>query len=181
MEKEIWKAIEGYENYKVSNLGRVKNANTGRIIKPMKKGNLAHQVTLSKQGLLKSLMLEKLILRAFKPLEEEQKYPKMFTVNHVDKNIENLRLDNLEWIPIESRRCTKKNSMKIPKVYANLYIRIMDAIYKEMSKRLSDIKDIVSTANLKDIMSSAIDKELDRWCIEQIQDTIIDANDKQDN
>lgn len=31
--EEIWKVIDGYENYQVSNMGRVINITTGRILK----------------------------------------------------------------------------------------------------------------------------------------------------
>ena len=31
---ETWKSIDGYINYQVSNLGRIRNANTGRILRP---------------------------------------------------------------------------------------------------------------------------------------------------
>ena len=55
MEKEIWKTIDGYPNYMVSNLGRVKSLNyngTGRekILKPTKnKYNGYLQVCLYKK------------------------------------------------------------------------------------------------------------------------------------
>lgn len=31
--EEIWKSIEGYENYNVSNLGNIINITTGKILK----------------------------------------------------------------------------------------------------------------------------------------------------
>ena len=31
---EEWRSIDGYLNYQVSNLGRVRNSKTGRILKP---------------------------------------------------------------------------------------------------------------------------------------------------
>ena len=31
---EEWRSIDGFINYQISNLGRVRNANTGRILKP---------------------------------------------------------------------------------------------------------------------------------------------------
>ena len=36
---ECWKSIDGCINYQVSNIGRVRNANTGRILKPRDNGN----------------------------------------------------------------------------------------------------------------------------------------------
>jgi hypothetical protein len=33
MQVEEWKVIEGYENYEISNFGRVRNINTNKILK----------------------------------------------------------------------------------------------------------------------------------------------------
>ena len=34
---EVWRAIDGYLNYEVSSHGRVRNSNTGRILKTLTK------------------------------------------------------------------------------------------------------------------------------------------------
>ena len=31
---EAWRSVDGFINYQVSNIGNVRNANTGRILKP---------------------------------------------------------------------------------------------------------------------------------------------------
>ena len=35
---EEWRSIDGYLNYQVSNIGRVRNANTGIILRPRYRG-----------------------------------------------------------------------------------------------------------------------------------------------
>ena len=96
---EIWKDVKDYEGlYAVSNLGRIKRVvgkgcKKERIIKP----NLVRgycQVRLSKDGIVKSLYLHRVILEAFNPIEGMDK----LDCNHRDENKENNCLNNLEWL-----------------------------------------------------------------------------------
>jgi len=47
---EEWAAVDGYKNYQVSWWGRVRNAKTGRILKPQAGGHGYNHVNLSKLG-----------------------------------------------------------------------------------------------------------------------------------
>jgi len=94
---EIWKDIEGYPNYQVSNMGRVKSLNyrrTGKekIIKGSKNNSGYLTVTLSKEGKMKSYFIHRLVASAFldNPNNLQQ-------VNHKDENIKNNCVENLEW------------------------------------------------------------------------------------
>lgn len=96
---EIWKDIEGYEGkYQVSNLGRVKSLNynhTGkeRVLKPSDNGGGYLQVDLCKDSKRKSYSIHRLVLTAFKPVDNMEK----LDVNHKDEVKTNNALDNLEW------------------------------------------------------------------------------------
>ena len=99
MEKEIWKDIEGYEGlYQVSNLGRVKSLNyrkTGKekcLVLNKNRDNYL-QVCLCKNGETDYPYVQRLVLEAF-----DSNPDNLPEVNHKDKNRENNRLDNLEWI-----------------------------------------------------------------------------------
>ena len=49
--KEIWKDIEGFPGYQVSNQGRVKNKKTGHVLKPQINNRSGYyQVSLSVGG-----------------------------------------------------------------------------------------------------------------------------------
>lgn len=101
--KEIWKDIVGYENlYEVSNLGRVKskeklawNGHHYRKL-PSKFRSLRNgeylDVNLCKYGKVKRLKVHRLVAEAFIPNTENKE-----TVNHIDGNKYNNRVDNLEW------------------------------------------------------------------------------------
>lgn len=92
--KEIWKHINGYEDYMVSNLGRVKSLKRGKekILVPgeLRKGYLG--LNLCKNGSQKSFKIHRLVAEAF--LDNPDNLPQ---VNHIDQNKQNNRVDNLEW------------------------------------------------------------------------------------
>ena len=99
--EEIWKDIEGYEKYQVSNLGRVRSLNfrrTGKVqvLKPGKNKCGYLLVNLCKDGKLKSCLVHRLVAQAFLPNLDN-----LPQVNHRDEDKENNLLDNLEF-------CTSK-------------------------------------------------------------------------
>ena len=96
--EEIWKTIEGYEKYQISNYGNVRHLDFHRqrycnTIKQNKKPNGYKRVILSKEGITRSLYVHRLVASAFIPNQENKR-----CVNHKDGNRENNRVDNLEWV-----------------------------------------------------------------------------------
>lgn len=91
---EVWKDIDGYEGYQVSNLGRVRSFKNGkvRILKPSsdKCGYLI--VNLCKNSSSKSCRVHRLVAQAFIP--NPNNLPQ---VNHKDENPSNNIVSNLEW------------------------------------------------------------------------------------
>lgn len=91
---EEWKDIKGYEGlYQVSNLGRVKRVKTGRILKPLKHTNGYSMVNLSKNNIVSTKKIHRLVAQAFKPNPENKA-----EVNHIDENKTNNMISNLEWV-----------------------------------------------------------------------------------
>lgn len=89
---EIWKVIEGWERYEVSNKGRIRNSETEMILKirPDKEGYL--MVTLSINNVRTTKKVHRLVAGAF--IENPNKLPQ---VNHKDGNHANNNVENLEW------------------------------------------------------------------------------------
>lgn len=93
---EDWKTIVDYNNYEVSSFGRVRNKNTGRILKASSKGGY-YTVGLS-NVVTKSFRVHQLVAKAFIPNPENKNQ-----INHKDKNGLNNKVSNLEW-------CTNKEN-----------------------------------------------------------------------
>lgn len=95
---EIWKTIDDWPNYEVSNLGRVKNKNTGNIMKQtLGRDGRYLSVFLCNKGEENTQRVHRLVANAFLG-----KRPGMM-VNHIDGNKLNNRVSNLEW-------CTAKEN-----------------------------------------------------------------------
>ena len=89
---ETFVEIEGFEKYEVSNLGKVRNIKSGRILKPYLNHNGYLKHHLYKHNKLKELFLHRIIAIAFIDNHEEKP-----CVNHIDENKLNNDLSNLEW------------------------------------------------------------------------------------
>lgn len=90
---EEWRCISGYNGvYEVSSQGNVRNAMTGRILKPGMLRNGYLIVVLSKSNTRKTCTVHRLVAEAFipNPLGLSQ-------VNHCDEDKTNNSVDNLEW------------------------------------------------------------------------------------
>ena len=91
---EIFKDIEGYEDYQISNLGNVKSLRFGKekILKPVKDGKKYLCVVLYKQGKHKMCKVHRLVAQAFIPNPNNYQQ-----VNHKEEDKTNNQVNNLEW------------------------------------------------------------------------------------
>lgn len=118
---EVWKDIDGYPNYQVSNMGNVKSLNynkTGveRILKITKDKNGYLSVHLCKEGKVKYYLIHRLVASTF--LDNPNNLPQ---VNHIDEDKTNNSVENLEFCTAEynsnfgtrNERIGKTNSIPI--------------------------------------------------------------------
>lgn len=92
---EEWAEIKGYDSkYYVSNLGRVKSIKyrRPRILKPRLDNHGYYRVALVNGKRIKECKIHRLVAEAF--IENPYNKP---TVNHIDGNKRNNRVENLEW------------------------------------------------------------------------------------
>lgn len=86
---EEWRAIEGFENYEVSNLGRIRRI---EYVKQREDFNGYPIVSLYKDGKGKTLKVHRLVAKAF--IENPNNLPQ---VNHIDEVKTHNNVTNLEW------------------------------------------------------------------------------------
>lgn len=90
--KEIWATPKSFPNYEASNLGRVRNKKTGRILRGSKQSRGYRQISLTHEGKVTVTRVHRLIIEAFIPQPKGKK-----SVNHKDGDKQNNVLSNLEW------------------------------------------------------------------------------------
>lgn len=102
LDGEIWRDIEGYNDYQVSNYGRIKSFKGASITikKPTLDGTGYLQLGLYQNGKLKMGRIHKLVAENFIPHVEGKDH-----INHIDGNTFNNFVSNLEWVtPSENIR-----------------------------------------------------------------------------
>jgi hypothetical protein len=96
--KEVWKKIKGYDNYEISNLGRVKSLNFKRTKKEVILKNTNHSagylaVSLSKNGKLTPFLIHRIVASEFLDNNLD-----LSDVNHINGIKTDNKLNNLEWV-----------------------------------------------------------------------------------
>ncbi len=91
----MWKTIEDFPDYQVSNMGKVKSLKREqiKILKPRKTSNGYFAVSLSNGITSKNYRIHRLVAESFVP----NKHNKPF-INHKDLNKTNNKVANLEWV-----------------------------------------------------------------------------------
>lgn len=138
--KEIWKDIPEYEGYYLaSSFGRIKSlprtTTWGGIMVPyISKHNGYVYVALSKNGKSKTYRLHKLIYQTFIG-DTPNKYDKYKTINHIDGDKTNNRVENLEMNTQSENQLHAyklglqivKNNRMVIRNDGKIYFSIMDA------------------------------------------------------
>ena len=95
MEQEIWKDVEGFSGYQISNLGRVKSyKRKNEFIRKTSIVGGYVQVALGSKNIKKqTFYIHRLIAKAFIPNHENKP-----EINHIDGNKLNNNISNLEWV-----------------------------------------------------------------------------------
>ena len=93
--------INGYDDYMISDNGKVKSLKFGEEneLKPYNNGGYMY-IKLSKNGKVKQFKIHRLVAEAFIPNIENKPH-----INHIDFNPSNNNYSNLEW-------CTHKENME---------------------------------------------------------------------
>ena len=161
--QEIWKTVQGFENYEVSNLGNVrswidntpKRRTLPKLLKlsPDKNGYVSVSLYLNSFIRAKRILIHRLVAITFIP--NPNNLPQ---VNHKDENKSNNRTDNLEW-------CTSKYNLS----YSSIHKKGLETKNKNKTsnseKPILGIKNGIIIYRFKSIAEAARESECSRWGI----------------
>ena len=109
MEQEIWKAIEKYPGYEVSNLGRIKSykmSKEGRILQgKINKGYIG--IDFRVDGKTIQDLAHRVVLSTFSPIDGMEN----LTVNHKNGDRTDNRLENLEWMTLSENTAHARRTL----------------------------------------------------------------------
>lgn len=109
---ENWKKIADFDNYSVSDKGRVRNDKTGRILKLNKLINGYEQVSLSKNCFVTCMLVHRLVANAF--IQNPDNKPQ---VDHIDNCKINNCVENLRWVNQSENEYNKDKSRNAKYIY----------------------------------------------------------------
>lgn len=87
------KNIKGFENYIISDSGKIVNTKTGRVLKQFLNPKGYSQIQLSTNGLSKTISIHRCVWETYKSV-----IPKGLEINHIDGVKTNNNISNLELV-----------------------------------------------------------------------------------
>ena len=127
---EIWKDIEGYEGYQVSNLGRVRSVDRTVIRggSKIKRKGMIRKLVPNNKGYLyvhivnkPTINVHRAVAKAFVP-----GYFDGAQVNHIDENKHNNRWDNLEWVTNKENSNFGTRKERLRSAHTRIYGKAVD-------------------------------------------------------
>lgn len=118
---ELWADVRGYEGlYEVSNAGNVRR--DGKVLKPYARKRDGYMVlTLSKNGVQRSVRVHRIVAEAFVPNPEN-----LFEINHKDEDRGNNAASNLEWCTHKANCNHGTRSRKIAQKLSRAVVQSLD-------------------------------------------------------
>ena len=97
---EVWRSISGYINYQVSSIGRVRNAETGNVLKNYIRSKY-YAISLWKDGVMTKHQIHTLVAQEFldKPEVDYQ-----LVIDHKDRNKLNNQISNLRYVSLSQNQ-----------------------------------------------------------------------------
>ncbi|MEG3006801.1 MAG: NUMOD4 domain-containing protein, partial [Oscillospiraceae bacterium] len=145
--EEVWKEIAEFQDYKISNLGRVLSTkySSDKILKIKKQKSGYCAIGLCKGNKRKCFLIHRLVLSTFNTADNMN----FLEVNHKDEDKSNNQLDNLEWVTskdncnygMRNRKISNKKNRKVQCVETGV-------IYDSFHKAAATIGINISSINM---------------------------------
>lgn len=124
----IHKAIKGFENYLVSDTGRVYSLKRGRYLKAIKNRDGYLRVGLCKNGKIKFSLIHRLVAEAF--IVNPENKP---TVDHINRIKTDNRVENLRWASYSEQNKNQSHINQVSKTKEKYGVPIIEVINDEVS------------------------------------------------
>ncbi len=113
---EQWRSISGYINYQVSNLGRIRNSNTGKVLKACELKSGYRNIVLCKDGLTNTQYIHRIVANEFidNPFDKE-------CVDHIDHDRSNNTVPNLRWVTQGENHMNMTKRSQASSIYKGVY------------------------------------------------------------
>ena len=155
---EIWKRVieKNIGEYEVSNMGNVRNAITGRVLKPATNTAGYQQVDLTKfekdkKQKKRLFLVHRLVACAFitndNPAEKIQ-------VNHLDENPKNNRADNLSWATPKENSNYGTRTKRIAEKHQK-EVQQIDKVTGDIIYTFGSVKEAKEKTGIKSISKAA--------------------------
>lgn len=137
-ENTIWKVIDGFDNYEISNTGLVRNNKSGRILSDFAQKTGYHSVVLSKEGKQYTKYVHRLVAEAFIDNPENKA-----EINHLNFRKNDNRVDNLKWVTrAENMQYNSQNWEELKKQQI-LMLVVKKLLVEELNFNKNEIENIL--------------------------------------
>lgn len=148
---EIWKEVEEFTRYEVSNKGRVRTKSSQEI-KAQRKTKMGYMITdLKQNGIKKTAYIHRLVAEAF--IENKNNYP---CINHIDEDKTNNQSDNLEWCTVSYNNSYGNHIQKISKTKTKKYGKKIKQIDIKTNKIINEFNSLTEGAKYIGVTKQAI-------------------------
>ncbi len=111
---EEWRSINGYLQYQISNIGRVRDI-SGRILKPHK-NNKYQTITLKRDGVCNIKLIHRLVANEFLPNPLNKPI-----IDHINHNTYENHINNLRWATYQENAMNTQKQRNTTSTYKGVY------------------------------------------------------------
>ena len=104
---EEWRSISGFINYQISNIGRIRNVRTGRILKPRQDKDGYLLIDLCENNIRKTSKVHRLVAAELIDNPDNKSY-----IDHVDHNKQNNCINNIRWVSSSENSMNRSKTKK---------------------------------------------------------------------
>jgi hypothetical protein len=174
--REIWRSIDGYDNYEVSTHGRVRNAATARILKPFIQSSGYLQVSLYKDKKERKFYIHRLVAQEFIDNPDDKQF-----ADHIDNDRTNNSVNNLRWASGKENQGNRLKQQNTSSKYKGVYFNKQCKKWKVQIKIDDKRKHLGYFENEKDAARAYNEAAKHNFCEYALLNEISDDDDDEED